>query len=60
MSWGSNASFRQIPCKFCGNDQTDDTDEGLSTHESVCHDRPLNKLKAVVSILLLRRIKHQP
>jgi hypothetical protein len=59
MTWGSNASFRDIPCRFCGQSQTDDTDEGLSTHESACEKRPLNRIKAVLPILLLRRIGKQ-
>lgn len=40
MTWGSNASYDTIPCRWCGADCVDDTDEGESSGERFCCHRP--------------------
>lgn len=35
----SNATYATFRCKWCGCDQVDDTDSGLTTHEKVCKVR---------------------
>lgn len=36
MTWGSNATYNVIPCRFCGEDSIDDEDNGLNSHEQNC------------------------
>lgn len=44
MTWGANASFKTITCRYCGGAAIDDRDEGLSSHEEDCDRRPMNLL----------------
>lgn len=39
MTWGSNATYNEIKCRFCGDTCIDDRDEGLSSHELECPRR---------------------
>lgn len=39
MTWGSNATFRPIRCRWCGIEHIDDRDDE-STHEISCARRP--------------------
>ena len=39
MTWGSNATDREITCQFCGGKHIDDRDSGPTTHEMVCAKR---------------------
>lgn len=41
MTWGSNATFDTVACRYCGGNMIDDRDEGESTHEQGCSRRPL-------------------
>lgn len=36
MTWGSNATYAKVKCRYCGGPDIDDADSGLSTHERVC------------------------
>lgn len=39
MTWGSNATYAKKKCRYCGRADTDDRDEGLSSHELQCPSR---------------------
>lgn len=39
MTWGSNPTFRNVLCRYCGQECVDDTDFGPS-HERECKSRP--------------------
>lgn len=41
MTWGSNATYATISCRYCDCDMIDDSDEGESSHERVCRRRPM-------------------
>jgi hypothetical protein len=39
MTWGSNATFMPVPCRFCGTQCCDDEASGLNSHEMACPRR---------------------
>lgn len=41
MTWGSNASFALIPCRYCGEMNVDDCDMRPTTHERSCAKRSM-------------------
>lgn len=39
MTWGSNATFVEMNCPWCGGRMVDDANNGLSTHQRTCGTR---------------------
>jgi hypothetical protein len=41
MTWGSNPTYRLVPCRYCFGPCIDDrADGGLTSHERTCPRRP--------------------
>lgn len=53
MTWGSNASYDHMPCRYCGEDSIDDRDEGDNSHELECPQRHRTRNRLLVLIMWL-------
>lgn len=40
MTWGSDATFLKIKCRYCGGDMVDDRDSGPTSHHLTCKSVP--------------------